>query len=284
MIRRRMQTILQGLFVLVFSCCSSASPSRLESEKRVSIATLREPESGGTTTHSEETEEEQWSITLINGLPVARNQIVTTRNVDLVQTVLTQADMVRIEGHPRELTTVYTAIETIDGRPVSFMLQETVADHNKTVTGTVTEDGVAHVQIKENGKQIPSDVELEWPRGCLLPEGLLLLWIRKGFTPQIRYRAHVFDPLSMDCLEVEYTVKGARQFDALGRKEHGFLMLGDIISSQGAFRFRVWVDDAHRTLRMSHDYLGYQVDSYTVDRATALQPLQLRPDLLQPKP
>ncbi len=102
-------------------------------------------------------------------------------------------------------------IETIDGKPLGFEVEQAFGMMVTKTIGTVDEQG--KVTVKTGQQQI----EFDWPSGAVMSEGMRLLLLKYGLAEGTTYTAKLFDPSMMLVVDVEVKVGPKQNVDLLGR-------------------------------------------------------------------
>jgi len=102
-------------------------------------------------------------------------------------------------------------IETIDGKPLGFELEQALGMMVTRMIGTIDEQGKV---IVKTGQQ---QEEFDWPSGAVMSEGMRLLLLKYGLAEGTTYTAKLFDPSMMQVVDVEVKVGPKQNVDLLGR-------------------------------------------------------------------
>jgi len=102
-------------------------------------------------------------------------------------------------------------IETIDGKPLGFEVEQAFGMMVTKTIGTIDEQG--KVTVKTGQQQ----VEFDWPEGAVMSEGMRLLLLKYGLAEGTTYTAKLFDPSMMLVVDVEVKVGPKQNVDLLGR-------------------------------------------------------------------
>ncbi len=102
-------------------------------------------------------------------------------------------------------------IETIEGKPLGFELEQAFGMMVTKTIGTVDEQG--KVTVKTGQQQ----EEFDWPSGAVMSEGMRLLLLKYGLAEGTTYTAKLFDPSMMLVVDVEVKVGSKQNVDLLGR-------------------------------------------------------------------
>ncbi len=133
---------------------------------------------------------------------VAGNKVTTS--VELKITLSRMGVSVSVQ------TTVVT-IETIEGKPLGFELEQALGMMVSKTIGTIDEQGKVTVKTGQQQK------EFDWPSGAVMSEGMRLLLLKYGLAEGTTYTAKLFDPSMMQVVDVEVKVGPKQNIDLLGR-------------------------------------------------------------------
>jgi hypothetical protein len=114
-------------------------------------------------------------------------------------------------GIPVSVQTKAITIETIDGKPLGFELEQALGLMSTKTIGTLDEQG------KVNAKTGQQQIEFDWPSGAVMSEGMRLLHLKHGLKEGTGYTAKLFDPSMMQAIDVEVKVGPQQTVDLLGR-------------------------------------------------------------------
>ncbi len=119
-------------------------------------------------------------------------------------------------GIPITVETTETTIETPDGKPLGFEIEQVLGAMTmmKTV-GRVDEEGKMHVTRTSMGTE-QTEIQ-QWPGGALMTEGLHLLTMRKGLKEGLEYTVKAFSPEAMQALDADIRIGARKNIDLLGR-------------------------------------------------------------------
>jgi len=138
----------------------------------------------------------------IQNRDVAGNKVATS-----VELKITLSRM----GVSVSVQTKAVTIETIDGKPLGFELEQALGMMMTKTTGTIDEQGKVKVKT---GQQ---EMEFDWPDGAVMSEGMRLLHLKNGLKEGTSYTVKLFDPSMMQVVDVEVKVGPKQNIDLLGR-------------------------------------------------------------------
>ncbi|MFB0552281.1 MAG: transglutaminase family protein [Phycisphaerae bacterium] len=138
----------------------------------------------------------------IQNRAVAGNKVTTSVELKITLSRL---------GVSVSVQTTAVTIETIDGKPLGFELEQALGMMVTKTIGTIDEQG--KVTVKTGQQQI----EFDWPSGAVMSEGMRLLLLKYGLAEGTTYTAKLFDPSMMLVVDVEVKVGSKQNVDLLGR-------------------------------------------------------------------
>lgn len=198
--------------------------------------------------------------------------VVNVRQVAAGKVTTTQRMVLKIKrmGMELKIEQAETSVETIGGAPLSFSSSQDMGIMAQTTEGTV-KDGKAKVKVS-SGQQV-REMELDWPEGALLPEGLRLLSIRKGFSQGTTYLAKAFVPSMLKAFDANTTVGARKQVDLLGRVVELIEVKSVLDSPQGRIETAGYVDDKGESLKVVTAMMGMQMEMVACTKEFALMPV-----------
>lgn len=114
-------------------------------------------------------------------------------------------------GVPVSVKTKSSTIETINGEPLGFELEQALGMMVTKTIGIIDEQGKVKVKT---GQQ---EIEFDWPSGAVMSEGMRLLLLKYGLTEGTAYTVKLFDPSMVQVVDVEVKVGQKQNVDLLGR-------------------------------------------------------------------
>jgi hypothetical protein len=279
------------LAVLATAGCSKKSPpSEEQSEPQVNAS--EQPSSGQTTSNKSTTQEletvgselrEQELVSvevesgqtqpgeieffaiLMEGQKVGhavQNRVVNGSKV----TTTTELEITLSRtGIPVGIQTKAMTVETIDGRPLGFELEQVFGFIVTKAVGTVSENG--RVQITAGQQR----TEFDWPAGAVMAEGMRLLHFQNGLKEGTKYDAKLFDPSVMQVVDVEVEVGPKQNVDLLGRVVPLTLVQSTVRSPQfGLLSVDEYYDDNLRLQKSIMPLLGMIIEQVACTKEFAL--------------
>ncbi len=147
----------------------------------------------------------------IRSRSVLRDRVITTE--EMTFTVYRGAQATSMDAKE-------TNIETVDGKPLGFEIIQNTGGTEQKRSGVIGPDGTMEVTLIMGGTQ--QTIQLQYPAGALMAEGLRRLQKAKGLDTGVEFEALAFRP---DMLEttggtITIQIKGGprREIDLLGRK------------------------------------------------------------------
>jgi len=138
----------------------------------------------------------------IQNRAVAGNEVTTSVELKITLSRL---------GVSVSVQTKAITIETIDGKPLGFEVEQAFGMMVTKTIGTIDEQG--KVTVKTGQQQM----EFDWPEGAVMSEGMRLLLLKYGLAEGTTYTAKLFDPSMMLVVDVEVKVGPKQNVDLLGR-------------------------------------------------------------------
>jgi len=158
-----------------------------------------------------------------------------------------------------------STIETIDGKPLGFELEQALGMMVTKTVGTIDEQG--KVTVKTGQQQ----VEFDWPSGAVMSEGMRLLHLKHGLAEGTTYTAKFFDPSMMQVVDVEVKVGSKQNVDLLGRVVALTEVQSNISSAQiGALISTEYYDDKLRLQKSITPVMGMTIEQVACTKEFAL--------------
>ena len=114
-------------------------------------------------------------------------------------------------GIPVSVQTKVDTFETTDGKPLGFDVEQTLGLIATKTTATIDELGKL---IVKTGQQ---QMEYDWPSGAVMSEGMRLMHYKHGLKEGNSYTVKIFEPSTMQAIDVEIEVGSKQNIDLLGR-------------------------------------------------------------------
>jgi hypothetical protein len=235
---------------------SEAVRSELRDKKPVSVAT----DSG-----REQPEETEYFAILMGGQKVGhaiQNRLVNGSQV----TTSTELEITLSRtGIPVGIQTKAVTIETADGKPLGFELEQTFGVIVTKAVGIISEDG--RVQVTAGQQR----TEFDWPAGAVMSEGMRLLHFKNGLKEGTKYNAKLFDPSVMQVVDVEVEVGPKQNVDLLGRVVALTLVQSAVRSPQfGLLSVDEYYDDELRLQKSIMPLMGWTIEQVACTKEFAL--------------
>jgi hypothetical protein len=192
----------------------------------------------------------------IQNRAVAGNKVTTS-----VELKITLSRM----GVSVSVQTKAVTIETIEGKPLGFELEQALGMMVTKTIGTIDEQG--KVTVKTGQQQ----VEFDWPSGAVMSEGMRLLHLKHGLAEGTTYTAKLFDPSMMQVVDVEVKVGPEQNVDLLGRVVALTEVQSNISSAQiGSLVSTEYYDDNLRLQKSITPVMGMTVEQLACTKEFAL--------------
>lgn len=161
-------------------------------------------------------------------------------------------------GVPITVDSKESAVETLDGKPLAFAMEQQLSIMTTSVSGTV-KDGMIELVTRSMGAKQKS--EMPWPQGAVMMEGLRLLTLKKGLTPGTIYSAKVFTASLRQALDMHIEVGPKRDIDLMGRT----VSLTEVKTTYappgaGQITQTSYVDEEGRPLKSVIPIMGLQIE------------------------
>ena len=171
-------------------------------------------------------------------------------------------------GRPITVDAHETAVETVDGKPLSFSMEQKMSIMTTSVSGTV-KDGVVDIVSQSMGAE--QKKQMPWPEGAVMMEGLRLLTLKKGLKPGTSYTASVFTASLMQAMDMQITIGPKRDIDLMGR----IVPLTEVktsyaLSGAGQMTQTSYVDEEGRSLKSVIPIMGLQIEMIACAKEFAL--------------
>jgi len=163
-----------------------------------------------------------------------------------------------------------TSVETTGGAPLSFASSQDLGIMAQTTEGTV-KDGKAKVKVT-SGQQV-REMEIAWPEGALLAEGLRLLSISKGFSQGTTYSAKAFMPSMLKAFDANTTIGAGKQVDLLGRVVELTEVTTVMEAPTGRIESVGYVNEDGEVLKTVTAMMGMQMEMVACTKEFALMPV-----------
>ena len=168
-------------------------------------------------------------------------------------------------GIPVSVQTKSVSFETTDGKPVGFELEQTLGLIATKTTATIDEQG----KLIVNTGQEP--IESQWPNGAIMNEGMRLLLIKHGLKEGTSYTAKIFEPSTMQAIDVQIEVGSKQNVDLLGR----IVALTEVVSTAnlpqlGSITSTEYYDDDLRLQKSIMPIMGMTIEQVACTKEFAL--------------
>jgi len=117
-------------------------------------------------------------------------------------------------GMSMTIKTIETTIESEDGRPIGFEVEETMGDMTKKVIGKLNEQG--KVDITTTAAGASKKTMMDWPSDAIMTEALHQFQLSKGLKETTSYQVNIFSPALLTAVPAKITIGPTQQIDLLG--------------------------------------------------------------------
>lgn len=118
-------------------------------------------------------------------------------------------------GVPITVQMMETSIETTEGKPLGFKLDQKLGAMNMTVMGKVDDQGMVDLTTTSMGSE--QKRTFQWPRGAVMAEGLRLIEMKKGTREGTEFTVKIFTPGILQSIDTHVRIGPIRNIDLLGR-------------------------------------------------------------------
>lgn len=175
-------------------------------------------------------------------------------------------------GTPVKLHVSETAIETLDGRPLSFKASQKISNMDMTVEGNITPDGKMKIRVTNAGNT--QELVQDFPKGAVMTEGLSLLFRRQGLKKGTTYSADLFSPSNLMAMKFTFNVGDRKQVDLLGRVVELVEIKGEyFLPGSGSALFTYYVDDEYNSQKMIMPLAGMNIEVIACSKDFAMSKL-----------
>lgn len=170
---------------------------------------------------------------------------------------------------PVTMDVMETSIETLDGKPLGFEVEQTLGATVMKIDGVVEKDGTVNITTTSSGQTQKSSIQ--WPDGAVMAQGLRLITKEKGLKEGVGYAVKIFSPSSLIALDVGILIGAKRNVDLLGR----IVALTEVTNTiymppAGEIVTTDYVDDDLSTQKSIMPIAGIQVEMVACAKAFAL--------------
>ena len=113
------------------------------------------------------------------------------------------------------MTSFEKHVETVDGVPLSFLVEISGAGTNQTIQGTLKDSETVVVETKVGPNS--NTMTKQWPKGAVLAEGLRILQLKKGISKGLSYDVNCFQPSVLDAPTCTISFGTTEKIDLFGR-------------------------------------------------------------------
>ena len=188
---RSVLSIYSLFAVICYTAHIGSAASKADSEEKEYLAVFMEGKKVGYAIHSR---------------VVSEGKVTTSEEVSITLSRMAVSMTVQMKE---------TSIETTDGKPLGFELEQRLGSMVMTVAGKVDKRGKVDLTMTSMGAE--QKRALDWPRGAVMAEGLRLLELKKGLEEGTEYTAKVFSSGVLQAVDTHIRVGPMQEVDLLGR-------------------------------------------------------------------
>jgi hypothetical protein len=199
---------------------------------------------------------------------------IQTRRVEGDRVISTDHMLLELErmGTPVKIDVKETAIETIDGGPLSFKAIQKISTMDMSVEGDITPDGKMKVRVTNAGNT--QELVQDFPKGAVMTEGLSLAFKRHGLKKGASYTADLLSPSTLMAMKFTFNVGDRKQVDLLGRVVELVEIKGEyFLPESGSALFTYYVDDDFNSQKMIMPLAGMNIEVIACSREFAMSKL-----------
>ncbi len=175
-------------------------------------------------------------------------------------------------GTPVKLDVSETAIETLDGRPLSFKSTQKISNMDMSVEGDITPDGKMKIRVTNAGNT--QELVQDFPKGAVMTEGLSLAFKRQGLKKGTKYTTSLFSPSNLTAMKFSFNVGERKQVDLLGRVVELVEIKGEyFLPESGSTLFTYYVDDDYNSQKMIMPLAGMNIEVIACSKDFAMSKL-----------
>lgn len=218
---RQLCVLLAATMVAGVSCQSQGGPEAAPASAPA-VAPATAPGEGTPATApaagaAEAAPDARYLALTVNGNKIGFQEITRSVAGGRVTTVVRTEENARRGSAVMARRSVETAVETADGRPVSFRSEEATTDQPRRSLECLLRDGKAHLEVLTGDKA--DSAVVDWVEGVLMPEGERLLRKKMGFKEGTAYAYRKFAGHPARSPMVSVVVGPTAPVELIGRKE-----------------------------------------------------------------
>ena len=213
---------------------------------------------------------EEWMEVYLMGQKVGYSQISLWREGDEIRTETKTFMQVRRGAVPMSFETVEKTTETLDGQPLSFVVEMNMTGQPIVQRGQI-EDGQLILTMQQQGRT--QSRKLPYPKDALMNWGLMRETLELPLEPDSSFTATMYTPsITTDAsVDVSYRVIGKEQ--TVIKNEHVEAWRTEMTMSIGSTDIptAIWVDDEHRVLKTTVNIMGMPMEMVACEQEEALE-------------
>lgn len=215
--------------------------------------------------------QQEYAAIFLAGQKVGYCETTETRDAKQVRTG-TKMELTIGRGEQAIHQTVETdMIETADGEPVSFRHRMVMGSMPQETIGRI-EDGTLHLEITLGEKTTRRTID--WPDGAVLTHGAERISRRAGLKPGTRFSVLLFEPGSLQAMDVKAVVGEPVDVDILGAPRRLIPVSQTVQGPGGTMQMRTFVDEQGEVCKTIASIMGMELTQVVCDRAFALSPAE----------
>jgi hypothetical protein len=213
-------------------------------------------------------EETDYLAILVDGHKIG--YAVHTRKADASKVTTTDELNMLIARGPTAMRYVSkeVSIESLTGKPLRFEFSQNISGIKQTRKGDIRDGKVK--MLVQNGPATET-LNIPYPAGSLMAEGLRLLQIKQGLQPGLKYEALIFRPDMDEAIRAQVQVGPKTKIDLLGRilelsEVKMSMQFGEQVISQTSY-----VDDEFNALKTISPMMGMTLELIACEKEFALR-------------
>ena len=195
----------------------------------------------------------------VNTLKVDRGKVVS----DVKMVLQLRRQLLNLE-----VAVTSGAVETLEGKPLSFTYDVKASTMGQTVDGRIDKGGTLHVTITSGGQKRTR--EMAWPKGAILNYGMQLVSRQKGLKAGTTYTVRSFDPDALAARDTKVTVGKRKKVNLLGRVAMLTEVRSVMVVGGSSMTVLGYVDAEANALKTVMTMIGMKMELIACGRKVAL--------------
>lgn len=171
-------------------------------------------------------------------------------------------------GQAVKIESTETHIETLDGKPLGFEMRLDMSGMEQKHIGKIA-DGKVTITTEIMGQ--PQQVEMDWPAGALLNQGMRLMQQQRGLEEGQSYEVDIFRPDMQTSLTARVDVGGLTEVDLFGRITELTEVKVTMMVDPQAITVTSYLDEQLKALKSLVPMMGMTLEMIHCDKEFALR-------------